>query len=103
MIKILKYLTVLCCCISLIACDDEITTIGSSLNDSLIEITVDSTTIKLSGVSVFNDSILGRTTDPLIGNLTVEGYVKLRTGYLTKFMPTLNIDTTDVKPSTLDS
>lgn len=103
MIKILKYLTVLCCCISLIACDDEITTIGSSLNDSLIEITVDSTTIKLSGVSVFNDSILGRTTDPLIGNLTVEGYGTLRTGYLTQFMPTLNIDTTDVKPSTLDS
>ncbi len=103
MIKLLKYLTVLCCCISIVACDDEITTIGSSLNDSLIEITVDSTSIKLSGKSEFNDSIMGRTTDPLIGNLTVKGYGTLRTGYLTQFMPTLNIDTTNVTPSTLDS
>ena len=103
MIKLLKYWAVLCCCFALIACDDEITTIGSSLNDSLIEITVDSTSIKLSGQSVFNDSILGRTTDPLIGNLTVEGYGSLRTGYLTQFMPTLDIDTTNVTPSTLDS
>ena len=101
--KILKYLAALCCCISLIACNDEISTLGSSLNDSLIEITVDSTSIKLTGRSVFNDSILGRTTDPLIGNLTVEGYGSLRSGYLTQFMPTLNIDTTNVTHSTLDS
>ena len=101
--KILKYLAVLCCSISLIACNDEISTLGSSLNDSLIEITVDSTSIKLTGQSVFNDSILGRTTDPLIGNLTVKGYGNLRSGYLTQFMPTLNIDTTNVTPSTLDS
>ena len=101
--KLLKYLALLCSCVLLASCDDTISTIGSSLNDSLIEITVDSTSIKLTGTSVYNDSILGRTTDPLIGNLTVEGYGTLRTGFLTQFMPTLNIDTTNVTPNTLDS
>ena len=101
--KLLKYLAVICSCLFITACEDEISTIGSSLNESTIEITVDSTFVKLNGKSVFTDSILGRTTDPLIGNLTVEGYGTLRTGYLTQFMPTLNVDTTDVTPNTLDS
>lgn len=101
--KLLKYLAVICSCLFITACEDEISTIGSSLNESIIEITVDSTFVKLNGKSVFTDSILGRTTDPLIGNLTVDGYGTLRTGYLTQFMPTLNVDTTDVTPNTLDS
>lgn len=101
--KILKYLAIAIACMAMIACDDEISTIGSSLNASNIEITVDSTFVKLSGKSVFTDSILGRTTDPLLGNLTVSNYGTLRTGYLTQFMPTLNIDTLNVTPATLDS
>ena len=101
--KLLKYCAIICCCISIVACNDEISTLGSSLNDSLIEITVDSTSIKIDGKSIYNDSILGRTTDPLLGNLAVEGYGNLRTGYLSQFMPTLNIDTTNVTHSTLDS
>lgn len=101
--KLLKYLILSIGCILFVACDDEISTIGSSLNATNIEITVDSTFVKLYGESVFTDSILGRTTDPLLGNLTVNNYGTLRTGYLTQFMPTLEIDTLNVTPSTLDS
>lgn len=101
--KLLKYLVAAICCISFIACEDEISTLGSSLNSSDIVITVDSTFVKLTGQSVFNDSILGRTTDPLLGNLSVSNYGTLHTGYLTQFMPTLNIDTANVTPNTLDS
>lgn len=101
--KILKFIAITIGCIALIACEDEISTIGSSLNATNIEITVDSTFVKLSGKSVFTDSILGRTTDPLLGTLTVSNYGTLRTGYLTQFMPSLNIDTLNVTPSTLDS
>ncbi len=101
--KILKFLAIAIGCMAMMACDDEISTIGSSLNASNIEITVDSTFVKLTGKSVFTDSILGRTTDPLLGNLTVSNYGTLHTGYLTQFMPTLNIDTLNVTPATLDS
>ena len=101
--KFLKHLALLCCCITLIACNDEITSIGSSLDNTKIEVTVDSTFVNLTGTSVYADSIIGRTTDPLLGNLTVENYGTLNTGFLTQFMPTLNIDTLGVTVNTLDS
>ena len=101
--KILKHLLLLCNCIAIIACDDEISTLGSSLNASDITITVDSTFTQVTGQSVFTDSIIGRTTDPLLGNLTMQNYGSLQTGFLTQFMPTLNIDTAGVTVNTLDS
>lgn len=101
--KILKYFPLLCCCIAMIACEDEVSTLGSSLNASDITITVDSTFTKVTGQSVFTDSIIGRTTDPLLGNLTMKGYGTLQTGFLTQFMPTLNLDTAGVSINTLDS
>lgn len=102
--KLLKYWVIaILAGILLTSCEDEISTIGSSLNTSTIEITVDSTFVKLSGKSVYTDSIIGRTTDPLLGTLHVEKYGTLHTGYLTQFMPTLKIDTLNITPNTLDS
>lgn len=95
-------LSLVCCC-AIAACDDSITTIGSSLDASSITITVDSAFTQASGESVFTDSIIGRTTDPLLGNLTLRNYGTLGTGFLTQFMPTLNIDTAGVTTETLDS
>lgn len=93
----------LACCCAIVACEDTITTIGSSLDASSITITVDSTFTQASGQSVFTDSIIGRTTDPLLGNLSLQNYGTLGTGFLTQFMPTLNIDTAGVTAETLDS
>lgn len=101
--KFLKYLVTIFCCIALLSCEDEISTIGSSLNTTNVSVIVDSTFVKLTGQSVYTDSIIGRTTDPLLGNLTVSNYGTLHTGYLTQFMPTLNIDTLNVTPQTIDS
>ncbi len=95
-------LSLVCCC-AIAACDDAVTTIGSSLDASSITITVDSTFTQASGESIFTDSIIGRTTDPLLGNLTLQNYGTLGTGFLTQFMPTLNIDTAGVTAETLDS
>ena len=95
-------LSLVCCC-AIVACDDTITTIGSSLDASSITITVDSTFTQASDESVFTDSIICRTTDPLLGNLTLQNYGTLGTGFLTQFMPTLNIDTAGVTAETLDS
>ena len=78
--KFLRYLLVALSCLGFMACQDEISTIGSSLNTTYIEIVSDSTFVKLSGESVFIDSILGRTTDPLLGNLSLENYGTLQTG-----------------------
>ncbi len=101
--KIFKYISALVLSILLLACEDEINTLGSSLDESKIIVIVDSTFVKVTGESIFNDSILGRTTDPLLGNLTTPNYGTLQTGYLTQFMPTLNIDTAYVTLNTLDS
>lgn len=101
--KILKYIPLLCSCMAMIACEDEINSLGSSLNASDITITVDSTFTQITGQSIFTDSIIGRTTDPLLGNLTMKDYGSLQTGFLTQFMPTLNLDTAGVTVNTLDS
>ena len=101
--KLLKYFVAICCCMALLSCEDEISTLGSSLETSEIKVVVDSTFVNLTGQSVFTDSIIGRTTDPLLGNLTVSNYGTLRTGYLTQFMPSINIDTLNVTPQTIDS
>ena len=101
--KLLKYFVAICCCMALLSCEDEISTLGSSLETSEIKVVVDSTFVNLTGQSAFTDSIIGRTTDPLLGNLTVSNYGTLRTGYLTQFMPSINIDTLNVTPQTIDS
>ncbi len=83
--------------LGLSSCGDENSAIGSSIVDTNIEIVVDSSFQELITVeSVPNDSVVGRTITQLIGRISIPGYGRLETDFLTQFMPAANFDTVGV-------
>ena len=70
--------------LGLSSCGDENSAIGSSIVDTNIEIVVDSSFQELITVeSVPNDSVVGRTITQLIGRISIPGYGRLETDFLT--------------------
>ena len=83
--------------LGLSSCGDENSMIGSSIVDTNMEIVVDSSFQKLITVeSIPNDSVVGRTITQLIGRISIPGYGKLETDFLTQFMPAAAFDTVGV-------
>ena len=80
--------------LGLSSCGDENSAIGSSIVDTNIEIVVDSSFQEL--ITVPNDSVVGRTITQLIGRISIPGYGRLETDFLTQFMPAANFDTVGV-------
>lgn len=87
---------------ALTACDDDTTTVGSTLVTDSTEIVVDSA-FTVTGMSVENKSVQSRTITQLIGKLNARGYGRFSSEIVTQFMPTQNIDTTGVSLSDIDS
>lgn len=88
--------------ISLTACDDTVSTLGSSLIDDNTSIVIDSS-FTLSGKSKLNDDVQSRTSSQILGNLTAKEYGYFSSDFVAQFMPALNIDTTGTKITDIDS
>ncbi len=103
MMKIIKLLSIALITVAGISsCSDENSAIGSSIVNTELQIVVDSSFQELVTVqSVVDDKVVGRTTNQLIGRIEIPGYGKLKTDFLTQFMPASTIDTTSV--ASLDS
>ncbi len=101
--KIFKLLSIaLAVVVGISSCSENSSTIGSSIVDTELSIVVDSTFQELVTVqSVANDSVVGRTTNQLIGRIAIPGYGRLETDFLTQFMPASTLDTTSIE--SLDS
>lgn len=83
--------------IGISSCGDENSLIGSSIVDTDLEIVVDSSFQKLvTAESIPNDSVVGRTITQLIGRISIPGYGKLETDFLTQYMSASTFDTTGV-------
>ncbi len=82
------------------SCSDG--TIGETLDNNKIEIVKDST-FAIKAYSVKNDTVISRTTTQLLGHLAASGYGTLRSDFVTQFMPSFFIDTTNLKKSVIDS
>ena len=79
--------------IGISSCGDENSMIGSSD----LEIVVDSSFQKMvTAESIPNDSVVGRTITQLIGRISIPGYGKLETDFLTQFMSASTFDTVGV-------
>ena len=74
-----------------IACDDS-TNIGSSIVDDQISIVNDSI-FTISGHSSVNSVIQSRTIRQLLGSIDAGDYGKLKSDFVTQFMPAAKIDT----------
>lgn len=77
------------------SCDDDDTSVGSSLITDQSEIVIDSTFV-VSGHSVLNSSVQSRTSTQLIGRIDAKGYGRLSSDIVTQFMPAMTLDTTGV-------
>lgn len=96
--KVFKFLPIaLVVALGISSCNDETSTIGSSIVDTNIEIVVDSSFQKLiTAESIPNDSVVGRTITQLIGRISIPGYGRLETDFLTQFMPSATFDTVGI-------
>lgn len=90
--KIFSFLSIFAVASSILSCDDDVSTIGSSLITDQAQIVIDST-FTVSGVSVPNTSIQSRTVTQLIGKLNAKGYGTLSSEIVTQFMPAISLDT----------
>lgn len=87
--------------ITFTACDND-TTLGSSLVEDTITITVDST-FTVTGHSVANSAVQSRTLLQLLGRIDAEGFGSLSSDVVTQFMPSSSLDTTGVTVNSIDS
>lgn len=101
----LLYIFVSICLLPIVAftsCDDNITTLGSSLIEDNTSIVIDSS-FSLSGKSRVNDDIQSRTSYQILGNLYAKEYGYFSSDFVAQFMPALKLDTTGTKVSDIDS
>lgn len=84
------------------ACNDNSTTIGSSLVTDSTEIIIDSA-FTLTGHSVDNPLVQSRTLTQLLGSIDAKEYGSFKSDVVTQFMPASTIDTTGVSVNDLDS
>lgn len=84
------------------ACNDNTTTIGSSLVSDSTEIVIDSSFV-LTGHSISHPMVQSRTTNQLLGRINAKGYGAFSSDIVTQFMPTSTLDTTGVTKDDIDS
>ncbi|MEZ3577099.1 MAG: DUF4270 domain-containing protein [Muribaculaceae bacterium] len=88
--------------IAVIACDDETSPIGGSLTGDSVEIIIDSS-FTVSGTTHRVSAISPRTTEQLIGSITIPGYGTLSSEVVTQFLPSTLLDTANFSANNLDS
>lgn len=84
------------------ACDDEASSIGSSLINDQVEIVVDSA-YTLTGRSVLSSRLQSRTTLQLLGDIDAREYGRFHSDFVTQFMPSETLDLTGVDVENVDS
>ncbi|MCM1029216.1 MAG: DUF4270 domain-containing protein [Pseudoflavonifractor sp.] len=88
--------------IAVIACNDDTSSIGSSLVTDKSEITIDSA-FTVSGTSSPTTELRARTLTQLLGSIDARRYGSLTSDFVTQLMPSEAFDTTGVTPQTVDS
>ncbi|MCP9611241.1 DUF4270 family protein [Coprobacter tertius] len=79
---------------TMISCEDDLDQIGSSIDSSVITISVDSTfSKKVKTQSISCENIPNRTLTQMIGSLNIPDFGSVKAGYLTQFIYLSSIDT----------
>lgn len=89
--------------LSLLAASCEVSSeVGNTLADETITIVADSA-FTVTGNSELNPVVQSRTLTQLIGQVDAPGFGKIYSDFVGQFMPSLTIDTSDVKVNQIDS
>ncbi len=84
------------------ACDDNVTTLGSSLIEDETAVVIDSS-FTITGHSVENNDLQSRTSAQILGALSAKEYGSFSSDFVAQFMPSLQLDTVGVSLSDIDS
>lgn len=84
------------------SCDDDTSSVGSSLVTDEVEVIIDSL-FYATGRTADNQSVMSRTTSHLLGRLEAQEYGRLSSDIVTQFMPAADIDTAGVTLEKIDS
>lgn len=103
----MKHLPVLAAAIftataAFVACDDETTSIGSSLVNDKSEVIIDSSFV-VTGNSYRDAAVQSRTLTQLLGSLNAKEFGNISSDFVTQFMPAAKLDTAGVKLEDIDS
>lgn len=79
----------------LVACDDNTTTIGSVISTGEVVINVDSITYKLNAKAVKTDVFDSKSGNLMIGSIQVDNYGTLDCSFVTRLMPSANLEIPD--------
>lgn len=82
------------------ACD-ETSTIGASLAGDTVSIVIDSA-FTVTGHTVLTGPVVPKTTDMLLGAITVPEFGSVRSNVVTQFLPSISLDTTTFETKDLD-
>ena len=85
-----------------VACDDETTSIGSSLVNDKSEVIIDSSFV-VTGSSYRDPAVQSRTLTQLLGSLNAKEFGNISSDFVTQFMPAARLDTAGVKVDDIDS
>lgn len=79
----------------LASCEDETTSIGSSISTGEVQITVDSIKYALNAKAVKIDNFNSKTGNLMIGNIQVDSYGELDCSFVTRLLPSANLEIPD--------
>lgn len=81
--------------VCLTSCEDEVSTIGSTISDQQVSISVDSAIYNLNGVTLNAEVIDARSTNNLLGHINVPEYGTLAASYVTRLLSADNMQIPD--------
>lgn len=84
------------------SCDEDTSTIGSSLTGSDVTIVIDSA-YTVEGKTLKMGSIRPKATSFVLGNLAIENYGTLKSDVVTQFLPSTALDTANYSYNNVDS
>lgn len=88
---------------AMVSCDeDETSNIGSTLTDNTVEIVIDSV-FSVTAHTRLVPTIQPKTTEQLIGLISVPGYGTLRSDVVSQFLPSTVLDTANYSSANVDS
>lgn len=102
-----KFLSIAASAMSLIAasslnsCDND-STVGASILEDVVSITVDST-FTVTGKAIPANAVQSRTLLQLLGRIDATGFGSLSSDVVTQFMPSASLDTTGITVNDIDS
>ena len=87
---------------AMVSCQNDISQVGTSLTGDAVEIVIDST-YTVEGKTITVTSIRPKSSEQMIGQISIPAYGTLRSDVVAQFLPSTELDTADYSAENVDS